>query len=153
MFGCFLAGVCMNFVSIFLVTVVLYSRWWSLLITMWIFVAALLTTAAAIIGTAMSIIFKSVLTSQPGLNIGASIGTDMFAFMWIGAAFSILGFAVHLSMTCCCASSGDVITGRRKGRLSDYGDATSGEKKHPVRGGRWAKMLQFERRETAGEAA
>jgi hypothetical protein len=153
MFGFFLTGVCMNFVSIFLVAVVLYSRWWSLPIAIWTFIAALLTTAAAIIGTVMSVIFKNVLTSQPGLDIDASIGTDMFAFMWVGAGFSILGFAIHLGMSCCCASRRDVISGRRKGRLSAYGDVTSDEKKRPIGGGCWAKMPKFGRTKTAGEVA
>jgi len=143
----------MNFVSIFLVAVVLYSRWWSLPIAIWTFIAALLTTTAAIIGTVMSVIFKNVLTSQPGLNIGASIGTDMFAFMWVGAGFSFLGFAIHLGMSCCCASRRDVISGRRKGRLSAYGDVKSDEKKRSIGGGRWVKMPKFGRTKTAGEVA
>ncbi|CZR59567.1 uncharacterized protein PAC_09461 [Phialocephala subalpina] len=126
MFGFFLTGICMNAVSIFLAPFTLFSRWWSLPFAIWTFIGALLTTAATIIGTVMAIIFKNVATSQSGLNIGADIGTDMFAFI------------------CCCASRRDVKTGRRKGRQSAYGDSNTDEKKRPMAGGiRWAKMRRF----------
>ncbi len=151
MFGFFLTGICMNFVNIFITPVALYSRWWSLPLTIWTFIAALLTTAAAIIGTVMAIIFRNVATSQTELNIGASIGENMFAFMWIGAAFSIFGFLIHLCLSCCGASRRDVKTGRRKGRKSAYRDVGSDEKKKPVAGKRWAKLPGLTRRKTAGE--
>lgn len=152
MFGFFLTGVCMNFVSIFLAPITLYSRWWSLPFAIWTFIAALVTTAATIIATVMSIIFRNVATSQSGLNIGASIGTDMFAFMWIASAFSIFGWLVHLSLSCCCASRRDVRTGRRRGRRSAYGDAGSDEKKRATRSGRrWARMPRFSREKSEGE--
>lgn len=143
----------MNCVSIFVAPITLYSRWWSFPFSVWTFIAALLTTAATIIGTVMSVIFKNVLSSQASLNISADIGTSMFAFMWIGSAFSILGWLVHVSMCCCCASRRDVKTGRRKGRKSAYGDAGSDEKKRPLDGmKKWAKVSRFGRRKTASEA-
>lgn len=152
MFGFFLTGICMNFVSIFLAPITLFSRWWSLPFAIWTFIAALLTTAATIIGTVMSIIFRNVATSQAGLNIGAEIGTDMFAFMWVASAFTIFGWLIHLCLSCCCASRRDVKTGRRKGRQSAYGDANTDEKKRPTAGGkRWAKMPKFGRGKSEGE--
>lgn len=151
MVGFFLCGVCMNFVSIFITPIVLRSRWWSLPIAIWTFIAALLTTAACIIATVMFIIFKKVITSQDGLNIGASLGTQMFVFMWIGAAFSILGFITHLGLCCCCASRRDVRTGRRKGNKAAYGDATTDEKKRPL-GGK-IHMPKFGRRKTEGQVS
>ncbi len=152
MFGFFLTGVCMNFVNIFLSPIVLYSRWWSFPFAIWTFVSALLTTAATIIATVMFVIFRNVITSQQGLNIGASLGTDMFVFMWIASAFSIFGWLVHLFLGCCCASRRDVKTGRRKGRMNAYGDAGSDEKKRPAKGGRrWARMPGFVRRKSAAE--
>ncbi|KAH6674542.1 SUR7/PalI family-domain-containing protein [Halenospora varia] len=147
MFGFFLTGVCMNFVNIFLAFLPLYSRWWSLPIAIWMFISALLTTAAAIIATVMFIIFRNVITSQEGLNIGASVGTQMFAFMWIGAAFSIFGWLIHLCLSCCCASRRDVKTGRRKGSKKAYGNVESDEKKRPVAGSKF----QFRRRKTASD--
>jgi len=149
MFGFFITGVCMNFVSIFITPIVLRSRWWSLPIAIWTFIAALLTTAACIIATVMFIIFKTVITSQDGLNIGASLGTQIFVFMWIGAAFSVLGFITHIGLCCCCASRRDVRTGRRKGNKAAYGDANTDEKKKPL-GGKFA-MPKFGRKKTESQ--
>jgi len=151
MFGFYLTGICMNFLSIFIAPIALKSRWWSLPLTIWTFIAALLTTAATIIASVMAIIFRNVATSQPDLNISASIGEQMFGFMWTGSAFSIFGFLIHLGMTCCCASRRDVRTGRRKGRKSAYGDAGSDEKKRPLNQRQWKKMPKFMRRKTSGE--
>ncbi|KAH7356742.1 SUR7/PalI family-domain-containing protein [Rhexocercosporidium sp. MPI-PUGE-AT-0058] len=151
MFGFYLTGICMNFLSVFIAPIALKSRWWSLPLTIWTFIAALLTTAATIIASVMAIIFRNVATSQPDLNISASIGEQMFGFMWTGSAFSIFGFLIHLGMTCCCASRRDVRTGRRKGRKSAYGDAGSDEKKRPLNQRQWKKMPKFMRRKTSGE--
>ncbi|KAG0652103.1 SUR7 family pun1 [Hyphodiscus hymeniophilus] len=151
MFGCFLAGVCMNFVNIFITPVVLISRWWSFPIAVWTFLSALLTTAAAIIATVMFVIFRNVITSQAGLNIGGSLGIQMFAFMWVGAAFSIFGFVIHLGLSCCCASKRDVRTGRRKGNKRAYGDAILVEKKTPIAGRRRFRIPNLGRRKMAGE--
>jgi hypothetical protein len=150
MFGFFLTGIFMNLVSIFIAPIALYSRWWSFPLTIWTFIAALLTTAAAIIGTVMAVVFRNVATSQTSLNIGASIGTDMFAFMWIGAGASIIGFVIHLGMSCCCASRRDVRTGRRRGRKSAYGEASLDEKK-PF-GGRRFNIPKFWRQKSTAEA-
>ena len=150
MFGCFLTGICMNLLSIFLAPIVLYSRWWSFPISIWTFISALLTTAATIIGTVMSIIFRNVATSQTSLNIGVSIGTEMFAFMWIGSAFSIFGFVIHLCLSCCAASRRDVKMGRRMGTRSAHGDVGSDEKKRPV-GLRGIRMPRFGKGKTASE--
>lgn len=119
----------MNLISIFVAPVTLYSRWWSLPFVIWSFIAALLTTAAAIIGTVMFTIFRNVITSQEGINIGASLGSVMFGFMWTGAAFSILGFAIHLCLSCCCASRRDVKSGRKRGSKHAYGDGVMVEEK------------------------
>lgn len=120
MFGCFLAGICMNFVSIFITPIVLRSRWWSLPIAIWTFIGALLTVVATVIATVLFVIFRNTITSQASLNIGASIGDQMFGFMWVGAAFSLFGFLIHLGLTCCCASRRDVTSGRRKGSKKAY---------------------------------
>lgn len=122
MFGLFLTGLLMNFVSIFLAPIVLFSRWWSLPFAIWTFLAALFSTAASIIATVMFIIFRNTITSQEGINIGASLGRVMFAFMWTGAAFSIFGFVIHVCLSCCCASRRDVKTGRKRGSKKAYGD-------------------------------
>jgi hypothetical protein len=149
MFGFYLAGVCMTFVSIFITPIVIKSRWWSFAIAVWTFIAALMVTVATVIATVMFIIFKNVITGQKALHIGASLGTPMFVFMWIATAFNLLGWFIHMGLTCCCASKRDVRTGRRKGNKAAYGDAVTDEKKQPI--GRKFKMPQFGRKKTAGE--
>lgn len=131
MFGGFLTGICMNFVSIFLTPLAIYSRWWSLPVAIWTYIATLLTFAGAIIGTVMAVVFKHVVTGQSDLNLGASIGILMLVFMWMSAATTGLGFLIHLSLACCCASRRDVKTGRRKGNRAAYYSAVSSEKSKP----------------------
>ena len=149
MFGFFLTGVCMNFVSIFLAPITLYSRWWSLPFTIWSFIAALLTTAATIIATVMFIIFRNTITSQEGINIGASLGTVMFTFMWIGSGFSIAAFVIHLCLSCCCASRRDVKSGRKKGSKKAYRSSVSDDRKTPVN--RRKAWRRFGRKKSSGE--
>lgn len=120
MFAFFITGLVMNFVAAFVVVLAWYSRWWSLPLAVFTFGAALLTTSAAAIATVMFTIFRNVVTSQAGLNIAAELGTQMLAFMWIGAGGSLLGFSIHLCLSCCCASRRDVRTGRKMGRGSAH---------------------------------
>ncbi|CAG8972438.1 hypothetical protein HYALB_00001127 [Hymenoscyphus albidus] len=153
MFGFFLTGCVMNFISIFTAPTTLYSRWWSLPFAIWTFIAALLTAAGAVIATAMFIIFRNVITSQEGLNIGAEVGTQMFAFMWVGAAFSIFGFVIHSGLSCCCASRRDVKTGRRMGSKKAYGDVATDEKRRPVgMSQRLNPTSLFRRKKNSGQA-
>ena len=128
MFGGFLTGICMNTISIFATPLAIFSRWWSLPIALWTFVAALLTVLGSIIGTVMAVIFKVVLTGQAELNIGASIGIPMLVFMWIASVCTVVGHLIHLSLACCCASRRDVETGRRTGNKAAYSSAISSEK-------------------------
>ncbi|PPJ50146.1 hypothetical protein CBER1_04849 [Cercospora berteroae] len=115
MFGLFLTGLVLDFIVIFLLPLSVFTRWLSLPLSIITFVAALLTTAAAIIATVMFIIMQNAITSATELNIRASIGTQMFVFMWIASTASVLAFAIQLGMCCCCASRRDVRTGRRMG--------------------------------------
>lgn len=111
MFGFFMVGACMNFISALLSPIVVFSRWISFPFAIWSFIAALLTTAAAVIATVMAVIFRNVATSQDELNIGASIGKQMFIFMWLGAGFSIIAWLINASMCCCCLSRRDIRKG------------------------------------------
>jgi len=98
MFGFFIVSLCMNFVFIFLSPIVLYSLWYSYHFVTFSFISALLSTTASIIATVMYTIFQRVITSQTELNIGASLGAQQFAFMWIGTAFSIAGWIIHFHL-------------------------------------------------------
>jgi hypothetical protein len=137
------AAILAGCIFFFITPIVLYSRWWSFPVAVWTFIAALFTVAATIIGTAMAVIFKTAITSQPGLNIEASLGNVMLIFMWIASAFSIFGFAIHLCLSCCCASKRDVRTGRRMGNKAAYTSAISNEKNRSA-GGRFG-MPQISR--------
>lgn len=115
MFGLFLAGACVAFVLIFLLPLAVYSRWVSFVLTIFTFLDALCITAASIVATVLFIIMRNVFRSNTEVNIGAKIGTTMFACMWVASAFSIFAFLFQFGMCCCCASRRDVKTGR-KGR-------------------------------------
>ena len=115
MFGLFLAGACINFVMIFFIPLSVFSRWLTLPIMLFTFLGALCTTIAAVIATVLFVIMKNAITSVTELNIGATIGKEMFAFMWIAAATSILAWLIELCLTCCCASRRDVKKGKKRG--------------------------------------
>lgn len=153
MFGFFLAGICMNAVSIALVFLALKTRWWSLFLTIWTLIAGIMVVAATVIGTVMAVIFQNVATSQDILNIGAAYGKSMFAFMWIAAGCNLFAFIIHLSMTCCCASRRDVETGRRTGRKSAYGDMAADEKRRPLNAKQWTRLSKWGRKKTEAETS
>ncbi|KAF5025258.1 hypothetical protein F66182_2724 [Fusarium sp. NRRL 66182] len=102
MYGCFMIGICLNFVLIPLSYLVIRTRWWSMLLAFMAGVASILVTVGAIISTVISIAAKVALTAQDQLNIRANIGVKMFAFMWIAAIFTDLAFLLHAAMGCCC---------------------------------------------------
>lgn len=70
----------------------------------------------------MFIIMQNAVTSADQLNIGATLGVQMFAFMWIAAGSAILASIFQLGMCCCCASRRDVKTGRKRGSKHAWSD-------------------------------
>jgi heme/copper-type cytochrome/quinol oxidase subunit 2 len=104
MFGLFLTATVFDFVMIFIVPLALYSKLASIPIATFTFLAALITTVAAVLGTAIFVIFRNAARAQTNLNIGANIGSKMYAFMWIAAGFSIFAFVIQLCLLCCCRS-------------------------------------------------
>jgi uncharacterized membrane protein len=93
-------SICMNFICMFLGPVVLYSRWYSYHFVTLSFISSLLCTAGSVIATVMYAVFKRVVGSQKELNISASLGAQMFAFMWIATVFSAAGWIVHFYLAC-----------------------------------------------------
>jgi hypothetical protein len=120
MFGFFLTGAVLSTVLGFLVPMAIYSRWVSLPMAILTFLNAVLLTVASVIATVMFLIFRNVVTGVSELNIKASIGIRMFAFMWIATAFAIITWLIHVGMCCCCASRRDVRLGKRKGSKKAY---------------------------------
>ncbi|KAL8739010.1 MAG: hypothetical protein Q9181_000292 [Wetmoreana brouardii] len=78
MFGLFLTGACLTVPSILFTPLSIYTRWASLPLTILTFLTALTTTAAAIIASAMFIIFKKAIHSATDtVNIQAEIGVKI----------------------------------------------------------------------------
>ncbi|KAI4131692.1 MAG: hypothetical protein LQ338_001093 [Usnochroma carphineum] len=78
MFALFLTGACLTVPSIFLAPLSIYTRWASLPLTILTFLTTLMTTAAAIIASAMFIIFKKVIHSAADtVNIQVELGSKI----------------------------------------------------------------------------
>ena len=125
MFGLYLAGVCLSFIMMFLVPLSVFTRWATFPLMLFTFLAALCTTVATVVATALFIIATNAVTSVSQINIGASIGVEMFVFMWIGAATSILAWLIMLGQCCCCASRRDVKRGKKTGSKKAWTDRQS----------------------------
>jgi len=135
MFGLFLTGTVTEFVMIFITPLAIYSRWASLTVAPLTFLAALCTTIATVLATALFLIFKKAASSQSDLNIGATIGTKIFVFMWIATAFAILAFLIQMGLCCCCASRRDVKKGTKKGsKKAGIQDGAYSTEKPPRKG-------------------
>ena len=98
------------------------------------FLAALFTAVASVLATVMFIIMQNAITQVQQLNIGASIGIEMFVFMWIAAGTAILAWIIQLSLCCCCASRRDVKKGKKRGSMKAWkNDGPNMGEKHPPR--------------------
>ena len=121
MFGLFLIGACLTFLSIFLTPLSVFSRWITVPIAILTFLSALFTTAASIIATLMFLIFRNVIKgAEATVNIVPTIGIEMFIFMWIASACAIVGWLIMMGECCCCASRRDVREGRKRGSKSAW---------------------------------
>ena len=120
MFSLFLAGACLSTIMMFITPLSVFSRWAALPIGLFTLLAALCTTVATILATAMFVIFRNAMTSQAQLNIGANLGSEMFAFMWIASGFAILAWLVQMGLCCCCTSRRDVKRGKEQGNGTSY---------------------------------
>ena len=70
------------------------------------FFTALITIVASAVATVMFIIFANAfVNADPNLNIEARVGKQMFAFMWVASAFSLIPFIIQLG-SCCAACCG-----------------------------------------------
>ena len=108
MFGLFLAGTAANTFSMLLSPLSVFSRWATVPIVIFTSLGALITTVAAALATALFVIMKNAFMSDVSLNIKASIGVEMFAFMWVGALMVILAWMIQMGQICCCTSRRDI---------------------------------------------
>lgn len=134
MFGLFLSGACLTFLLIPILPLSVFSRLLTLPIALFTLLAAILTTVATVIATVMFIIMRNAFTSVTELNIGATLGTEMFAFMWIASATAILAALVQVGLCCCCASRRDVRLGKKKGSRKAWNEGEAEEKPRRRRG-------------------
>lgn len=102
MFGFFLTGTVLNFVLMLLSPLAVYTRWFSLALSILSLISAVLVTVGAVIATVISVAAKIALTAQDELNLRADIGIKMFVFMWLAAVFTVLAFILHAALGCCC---------------------------------------------------
>lgn len=115
MFGLFLAGACLTALMIFLVPLSVYTRWLTLPISIFTFLAALFTTVGTVIATVMFIIMKDTVTQVEQINLDSNLGIRMWVLMWIASATAILAWLIQFGLCCCCASRRDVKKGKKKG--------------------------------------
>lgn len=116
MFSFFLLGAIFAFLSLLLSPLALLrspnfaprsrSCWLGFALGLISFFAAFFTVVAAVLSTVMFSIMKNVLTSQPELNIDATLGVPMLAFMWVAAGAVLLAFVLQARCQCCCCSKG-----------------------------------------------
>lgn len=134
MFSFFLTGLCLSVVYLPLLPLSFLSsprlspksrsRWVGFGIGLVGFLAALFTTAAAVIATVMFHIMRNVLTSQPTLNIGAEVGREMLAFMWVAAMAVLVAWLLQWRCAWCCRGARE----RRAARREDAEEKSGREK-------------------------
>lgn len=160
MFSCFLVGTVLTFLCVFFAPLGFSQRprWQhkarriffrQLPITILTFMALLFTAAASIIATVMFVIFQDKFSGAADLNIRASLGKEMLAFMWTGTGLNLVGFLMQIGTCCgvCCC------TGRRRAvRKSEQSDLDTPREKESTTGTvtREPGSFGFRRRERAG---
>lgn len=154
MFSCFLVGTVLTFLCIFLAPLGFSQRprWQhkakriffrQFPITIFTFAALLFTAAASVIATVMFVIFQDKFSGAADLNIEASLGKPMLAFMWTATGLNLVGFFMQIGTCCgvCCC------TGRRKAeRRSRAADAPNMEEKPGAASSRSPGSFGFRRR-------
>lgn len=135
MFILFLVGIIFTFLSLLLSPLSLLrnphfspkprSCWVGFGLGIISFLAAFCTTVAAVVGTVMFTIMRNVLRSQPMLNIGAELGVQMLAFMWIAAGSVLFAFVMQ-ARCCCCCRSGRKERKRTKRREKEMSEGSKG---------------------------
>lgn len=141
-FGFFIVSLPLSLLSVLLSPFTPRSRLLTLPIALLCFLCAFTTTIATVLATALWTIFRNVVESAGAqVNISATFGNEMLAFMWIAAGSSLIGAVIMLGECCCCRSRRDVKTGRKMKGRGLNGEANLGstveEKGHVRR--RWKK--------------
>ncbi|KAK2760849.1 hypothetical protein FQN54_002088 [Arachnomyces sp. PD_36] len=151
MFGLFITGTVLTFLSIFLSPLAVSSHppqsissnpetnalthphrrrtfifLRSLPLTIFSFFTALTTIVASAIATVMFMIFKNVFVENgQDLNISAEIGTRMLVYMWFASGCVLVAFIVQVA-SCCCACCGGR-KARKALKANPHGNGTGAE--------------------------
>lgn len=133
MFACFLVGAILSFLCIFLAPMGFSKKpRWShkgkrlflrqLPVTILTFLALLFTAAAAVMATAMFVIFRNVVGQAAEFNIEAELGTNMLAFMWVAVGMLLIGFIMQIGTccgVCCCTGKRKAVRKQRESRIEE----------------------------------
>ncbi|RVX73384.1 hypothetical protein B0A52_03026 [Exophiala mesophila] len=133
MFACLLVGTILTFLCIFLVPLGFSQqpRWQhktrriflrQLPLTLLTFASLLFTAVGSVIATVMFVIFKQQFSAAADLNINATLGKPMLAFLWIGTGMNMIGFFMQIG-TCCgvCCCTGRKRAFRKSQQTADLG--------------------------------
>ena len=141
-FGFFIVSLPLSLLSVLAAPFAPASRLLTIPISLICLLCAFCTTVATVVATALWTIFQhTVEKAGMQVNMSATFGTEMFAFMWIAAASSLIGAVIMLGECCCCRSRRDVRTGRKmqgKNINSEAGVINTIERKGEMRR-RWAR--------------
>lgn len=133
MFACFLTGLCLCFLCIFIAPLEFSKkpRWQhkarrvflrSLPILILRILALVFTAAGAVIATVMFVIFRNTFGGVPELNIQAKLGPEMLAFEWVAVGFALIGVVMSLGTccgVCCCTGKKRAMKKQRESRVID----------------------------------
>lgn len=117
-----IAGACLGFLTLVFSPAAFVSRLASFFVSLLALLSALCNTVAAIIAQILFVIVRNVINDNiQDLNVEASLGTTLFALIWVAAGASILSFFLLTFTICCCApgSNGGRRSRRRERELAE----------------------------------
>ena len=102
-----IAGACLGFLTMVFALAAYGSRLASFFTSIVAFLSAACNVVAAVIAQVLFVIVRNVINNNiEDLNVEASLGTTLFALIWVAAGASLVTFVLLLFTICCC-SPGD----------------------------------------------
>jgi hypothetical protein len=82
------------------------TRRYSLVVFTLAFIAALFTTAGAVLSTVLYAVFRRVFESAPEFDIRANLGVCMYIFVWLAAGLAMISCSINAAVCSdCCLKS------------------------------------------------
>ncbi|KAI1156374.1 SUR7/PalI family-domain-containing protein [Nemania diffusa] len=91
----FLSGTVLNALLLVSSPIVLYSRWWNILVMILCLLTTLVVIAAAGLSTAISYLFQTIMRTQTAIGVSASVGTWMLGLQWTAAVLTSIACIIH----------------------------------------------------------